>query len=379
MDKNNNRKMKSIKLTLISLTLFALITSLISCNINSGHPESVGDILHAMTLSDVDIQWRLAEHISDDKWKAIPLQKKGNTYYDKGKEVVLKFSPSSEGVLTYELEVKSEVPTRIGLFVKLASVSDDDYPFHILPAVMFGDNNLEHVLAKERYPHLTREFPEEKSCSPYWEFRSDRCAMPMSAMCYKNSTVAVSIDPYVDAVLEKGDKSTSVHTGVVASLGEHNADAECGVSIGYANWPMHYLHQQTVNYQPPSQQQVLSGKCSGRIYATVSGGDRRSLHKFIRNEYALRREVPKAIKSIDEAIVACSNAFRDVIWSKEDQVYCNLYWDGLSDQPQTFKVRRRLLEEIGWCGGPTLALPVMQAALKLKDSVSFNQTMKTCN
>ena len=371
--------MKSINLAFTFLIQFVLITSVISCSVNSGHQESFGDKFHAMTLSGVDIQWRLAKHISDDKWATIPLIKNGNTYSDKGKEVVFNLTPSSEGVLIYELEVKSSNPTRIGLFVKSASVSNDDYPFHVLPAVMFGDNNLEHVLAKERYPHLTRKFSEEKSCSPYWEFRSDRCAMPMSAMCYKNSTVAVSIDPYVDAVLEKDGKSTSVHTGVVASLGEQNADAECGVSIGYANWPIHYSHQQTVNYQPPSHQQVLSGKCSGRIYATVSGGDRRSLHKFIRNEYALRRELPKAIKSIDEAIAACSNVFRDVIWSEEDQVYCNLYWDGLSDQPQTFEVRRRLLEEIGWCGGPTLALPVMQAALKLKDSVSFSQAIKTCN
>lgn len=136
-----------------------------------------------------------------------------------------------EGERGFRMEFCASYDTRMKLQVSLPG--EENY-YHVIPCNIYGDNHAKEVRIGE-FPLLTTEHPEAAFCSPYWEFRADRAAMPLSALCCDRGTVAVSIDPYS---AESGKDGGLVRNGVFAELPD-----SCGVTLGYTNDPVTFLNR----------------------------------------------------------------------------------------------------------------------------------------
>lgn len=235
----------------------------------------------------------------------------------------------------------------------LRSNAEEDV-FHLIPCCIYGDNNAESVhfgefplLTAERFDETGKEDPFRSS---YWSFRADRAAMPLSALCGREETVAVTIDPYTEQ-----EDGGFLHNGVFSMLPNG-----CGVTMGYENAPISFINKRTPG--PVKSEYVSSARACGRIYVAFPETEherknpRLAIHHIIRAEYLLRREMPKHEKSAREAAYACLKSFTELNWDSIAMEYTNR-----SCLPPADTVLRpwRNVVEIGWTGGGVLAYPLI--------------------
>lgn len=246
------------------------------------------------------------------------------------------------GWTEYRLELHSETETQ----VRLELVPAEGGPcFPVIPCCILGDNNAALVHEGE-FPVLTQDTKGDPFRSPFWEFRADRAAMPLSALCLSSGTLAVSVEPYSQT--EHG----WIHNGVFASL----PDA-CGVSLGYTNDPVSFINKRTPG--PKTGESACHAVTTGRIYfeaAKEGEPPRLSIHRIIRKEYALRHERPVFHRSFRDAVEGCLTSFSTISWDPEAKEYtnCNCL------PPADTKLKPwRLVKEIGWTGGGVLAYPLV--------------------
>lgn len=252
----------------------------------------------------------------------------------------------------YDLRFQASAPAQVRMELSLAG---EEELFHLIPANIFGDNNLEKAQTGE-YPMLTYEHPEDVFCSPCWEFRADRATQPVSMLCCKRGALGVSIQPYTET--EEG----FIRNGVRAELPNKIA-----VSIGYTNDPVTYINKR--EYGPQTLHKCCQGRAVGRIYGVTCGetkgcpenkmaglktGGRLAAHKIIEEEYAYTRECPVYRKSPKEAARALLHQFVTRNWSEQFQNYTNME----CHLPQEKELKAwRQLAEIGWTGGGIIAYP----------------------
>ena len=101
----------------------------------------------------------------------------------------------------------------------------------MIPCNNFSDNHASEAKLGE-FPLLTTEHKECTFCSPRWEYRADRAAVPLSALCCENRAAGVFIQPYADDAVCSNDRGY-LRNGIFAEL----PDA-FGVSLGYTNDPV---------------------------------------------------------------------------------------------------------------------------------------------
>ena len=262
--------------------------------------------------------------------------------------------------IPYVLEAESAAPTRVRLSARVAGGEDI---FHVIPCCIFGDNNEKEVQAGE-FPLLCKQAgkgadresgaakeSEDVFRAPFWSFRADRAAMPLSAVCTKGGTLAVTVDPY--------DSIGGVPSGVFAAL----ADV-CGISLGYENAPISFINKRTPG--EPVSECVKKGEVCGRIYYVPAKDElpRLAIHKVIRQEYDLRHERPVYEKTFREAVQGCLESFLTISWNPETREYTNC--NCLPPKEPDLHPWRNV-KEIGWTGGGVLAYPLVLAQEILGD------------
>lgn len=240
----------------------------------------------------------------------------------------------------YTLSFCSDVPAQVRLEMELLG---EEELFHLIPANIFGDNNLQKAQPGE-YPMLTYEHPEDVFCSPFWELRADRAAQPLSILCCRQGAVGISIPPYTDT------ECGFIRNGVRAEL-----PGKIAVSVGYTNDPVTYVNKR--EHRPGTGQACTKGTVKGRVYA-VRGQGRQAAHRIVEEEYYRTREVPVYQKSKEEAAQALLNQFADRNWSAAFQNYTNMECR-LPGEAQLKPWRQ--LAEIGWTGGAVLGYPFQLA------------------
>ncbi len=265
--------------------------------------------------------------------------------------------------IPYILKADSAVPTQVRLSARVAGGEDI---FHVIPCCIFGDNNEKEVQAGE-FPLLCEKRkdgqdrqdghePESDDVfrSPFWSFRADRAAMPLSAICTKKGTLAVTVDPY--------DSIGGVPSGVFAALPDL-----CGISLGYENAPISFINKRTPG--EPVREDVKKGEVCGRIYYVPAGEKlpRLAIHTVIRQEYALRHERPVYEKTFREAVQGCLDSFLTISWNPETQEYTNC--NCLPPKEPDLHPWRNV-KEIGWTGGGVLAYPLVLAQEILGDEAT---------
>ncbi len=277
--------------------------------------------------------------------------------------------------LSFRLTVDSPYPTQLRL--RLHSGEED--AFHVIPCNIMGDNNAKLVRPGEM-PVLTYDHPEVEFCSPRWEFRADRAAMPVAGVCLRDgSALAVAIAPYS---MNEGQR---VHNGLFAEL----PDA-FGCSLGYTNDPCTFTNKRIPS--PSTSEYVTKSSLEGVIYyieGRQDGAvrkDRRAFHEIVRREYDKRRELPTYRKTYREAAKGLLETFVKLNWNAKDGEYTNVKCCPPGDP--VMKPWRNVME-IGWTGGGVLSYPLVltrevlgeEADVLLKEAMSgeeMNDRITAC-
>ena len=237
--------------------------------------------------------------------------------------------------LFYRVSFEAKYPTALRFKLRLAENSGE--AFHVIPCNIFGNNNEPFVVPGE-FPLLTNNNNRYFFCSPKWEFRADRAAMPISAICTGQGVLGLSVEPY----------SGDIHNGLMSELPDY-----IGVSLGYTNYPCTATCKRIPT--PSTYDRANKAETSGYIYF-FEGSDRRLIHEIVRMEYEDRHEEPCYKQTYEEAARGLLEAFVKVNWNKEEGEYTNVKCKPPLDME--LKPWRNVVE-IGWTGGGVLAYPLV--------------------
>lgn len=284
---------------------------------------------------------RIFSYYRDGEWFPVPAEavtENGFLWETDGARFEAKFwEGERDGEICYSLSMKA--PWRAKLKMTLRAPGEEEY-FHLIPCNIYGDNQAD--LAKPgEFPLLTHEHPELAFCSPRWEFRADRAAMPVSMLCTIDGVYGVSVDPYSETA------DGYIRNGVFAELPDR-----LGVTLGYTNDPVTVLNKQTWRISRGDSAQEAA--VQGRLYR-IAGRGRAGAHRIIRREYEQRHERAVYGKSPREAAQAMFDCFVRISWDEEEREYTNKS----CRIPDNTKLRPwRIVPEIGWTGGGVLAYPL---------------------
>lgn len=258
----------------------------------------------------------------------------------------------------YDLAFEASHPVRIRLSLG-SPVAGASYA--ILPGVLFGDNNVDNV-TRRIFPHLTLEHAEQANCSTYWEFRADRCSLPVSLLCFEGGVAAVSCNPYTevaDGVERQTGDMDFVKNGVIAQLATDAMPATCGVSCGYRNLPVTYVAKG--NFLPPTEHRTARGRMQGRLFLRPAE-DRLAVHDIIEELYTELHEPPEPRVSRREAARLLAEALIGPGWHEEDD---NCYdWRQVPWTSEKVNFRGAN-DDIAWTGGMASAYPLLLAGHRL--------------
>ncbi len=308
--------------------------------------------MYSLEINGAEVQIKL-EYLEGESWK------------EAGEEapVRLTFGTPGGDSLPYVLKADSAAPTQARISARVIGGEDI---FHVIPCCIYGDNNEKEVQTGE-FPLLCgrtsegmdrergkAQEREDIFRSPFWSFRADRAAMPVSAVCARQGTLAVTVDPY--------DSIGGVPSGVFAVLPDL-----CGISLGYENAPVSFVNKRTPG--EPVRETVKRGEVRGRIYYVPAGetSPRLALHTVIRQEYALRHERARYEKTFREAVQGCLESFLAISWNPETKEYTNC--NCLPPKEPDLHPWRNV-KEIGWTGGGVLAYPLVLAQEILGDEAA---------
>lgn len=295
-------------------------------------------------------------------WIPIPdkyCENGGMLYTTGGENYACSFKINQDGNTEYVMCCSGKYRTALRMVLTLPG---NGTVFHVIPCCIYGDNNFKEARTGE-FPILTYEHPEVSYCSPFWEYRADRAAMPVSAVCTEYGVAAVSVEPYSDS---KDSDCGYIRNGLIAAL-----PRSFGVSLGYTNDPCTMKNKR--DPEPSVYDRAKTAKTTGTIYFVP--GERRKIHDIIRKEYWMRRERPSFLKSYKEAAAGLLDSLVSLSWSPKDREYTNI-----KCCPPDDRMLRpwRDVVEIGWTGGGILAYPLIlvrdvlgkEADKKLKTAMS---------
>lgn len=282
----------------------------------------------------------------DNHWKEVPVNlfdENGFLFQTKEEKIILVLNEWEQGY-NYSLLSDFVYDTEIRLIIESERAVN---AFHLIPGNIYGDNNIQKVKPGE-YPSLTNEYSGKRFCSPVWEFRADRAPIPLSAMCFEQKTVCISISPYSDT------EGTNIHNGLFAEL-----PASIGVTLGYQNIPCTFIDKGKEG--ATKNQFCKKAVAEGSIYFYESGG-KKAIHVAIRREYEKLHTRALYQKSYVEAANALVRTMTMLSWNEEWRAYTDMMC-----RPEGHPELKpdRPIYEIGWTGIAELACPLIMAEVIL--------------
>lgn len=275
----------------------------------------------------------------EDAWVPVPETACTQSGFDwtlNGAHYSAQFTPAGD-TLCYTLQMDAPTPTQLRMW--LAVPGQSDY-FHVIPCNIYGDNHAAEAKPGE-FPLLTKDHHEVAFCAPLWEFRADRAAMPLAALCWDGGVAAAAVEPYSES------EAGIIRNGVFAAL----PDA-FGISLGYTNDPTTFKNRSTP--APSTRSMACKAQTSGRIY--LHSGPRTELHEIIRQEYARHQDRAVPRNTLRQAVQGMLDTFAYQNFDAAAGEYTNR----CCRPPRETEMRPwRLVTEIGWTGGGVLAYPLV--------------------
>ncbi len=287
-------------------------------------------------------------------WKKIPddeIKEDGFSFFNGEGHYYGTWKRTEEG-LDYTAGFETDYETQ--LRIQLSLPEQEEY-YHVIPCNIFGDNHAEEAKIGE-FPLLTYEHKECTYCAPRWEYRADRAAMPLSALCCKKGTAAISVQPYSELENGAGKDLSYIRNGVFAELPDR-----FGVTLGYTNDPVTVVGRSHGN--PSLRDTARKAEAGGTIYVE-EGSERTTIHPIIRKVYKQVHRRAEYKKSFREALQGMLDTFCYENYDKEAGEYTNK-----NCRPPENPILKpwRNVVEIGWTGGAILAYPLVLSRYLLKE------------
>lgn len=310
----------------------------------------------SLTFESIPFPHRLRVRVAEgdrEGWHDAPLSRQADDRYTAhgvDAKITLTLTPQADA-WAYALSVQAPRPARVQLALELPD-AEAFYP--MIPAVLFGDNNLAHV-EEAVFPHLTAARRDEPNCSPYWEFRADRASHPAAMAAFHGGVAALSIDPYTDNAtgVSGRDAPTFVRNGLFARAVHAGAPGACGVTLGYRNTPLTYVNKR--RFEPPTAHSLRAGTVTGTLHLAPAA-DRRALHDIVRALHGRYRRPATHALTDAEGIRTLTDALVTHGWIEADGNFADLKWDF---ERSRFVSLRGPNDEIGWTGGAPTAYPLL--------------------
>ena len=300
-------------------------------------------------------------------WHPLALNAHDNRFVARhnGLEAGLVLQTVGDGIQAFTLSFTSPFPTRIRLTLEVPSATE---PFHLIPACIFGDNNL-HGAEPGHFPNLTRDPVQSVSCSPYWEFRADRASLPLSMLLFKGGVAGISIQPYSPADQQTtSSRENFIRNGVCAMLGDGGpAPHACGVTLGYRNTPVSFVNKD--QWGVPTEHNAVKAEASGFIHLHPAS-NRLAAHTVIQQVYEAFQESPHAPITAESGIRSLTQAFLTVNWQADKEHFSNMRCIDTSKRHLT---PWRTLAEVGWTGGGVIAYPLLVAGSLYADDTAVQR------
>ncbi|MDY3920014.1 MAG: hypothetical protein SOZ59_13620 [Candidatus Limivivens sp.] len=289
-----------------------------------------------------------------DIWIRIPetaVKEDGFSYETAEGRYYGSWSRTEEG-LDYTAGFETEYETQ--LRIQLALPGQEDY-YHVIPCNIFGDNHAQEAKLGE-FPLLTTEHKECAFCSDRWEYRADRAAVPLSALCCRRGTAAIFAEPYSELEPDSGKDRDYIRNGVFARLPDR-----FGVTLGYTNDPITVKNRSVA--KPSLRDTARKARMKGTIYVQEGEG-RTTLHPIVRAVYQKVHCRAEYRRSFHDALKGLLETFCYQNFDKEAGEYTNQNCRPPADTK--LKPWRKVVE-IGWTGGGILAYPLVLGRYLLQE------------
>jgi hypothetical protein len=264
---------------------------------------------------------------------------------------------SGEGRWRYRASLDSADPARLILRLSVPGIHR---VFHLLPGVVFGDNNLANM-RRRRINYLTHATLDKAAgkAATAWSFRADRCAVPVAIMIGGGTVAALSVSPYSDTGATTFPGSPGfVRNGLGAGLADTRRPPSVSASLGYRNTP--YWYNLKSDFRRPTEHVVRSGSMEGDLFLEP-GEDHRAAHTVIDEVYQENRAAVDPRLARHEVIESIASAIYEHSYDEDS---AELYeW---FEEPGTQRYDHRgPAMEIAWTGGTAIAWPLLIAARRL--------------
>ncbi|MCG3147093.1 MAG: hypothetical protein PCFJNLEI_00530 [Verrucomicrobiae bacterium] len=254
--------------------------------------------------------------------------------------------PTSAGRWRYRCRIEVSRPLRVE--IRLLAHSPGAY--HVIPGVLFGDNNLSRSQAGH-FPNLTPH-TAAPSCAPEWKFRTDRAAAPLAvAFLPGGGYLGIAGSPYVGG---------GIPTGLCAAL-----PAAVGFSVGFSNAPCQFINKDT--WGAPSAASLPAGAVVEFRLDLCLKRDvgREHLFALVRELYGDYYEPPRTNLTAETAMRAVSEMMVRDAWDPARRAFIAVTCKGLPGKMTERKVGGRA---IAWVGGVNVAYPLLAASYRFGET-----------
>ena len=281
--------------------------------------------------------------------------------------VTLQGDGSADSPLLHEVTIRNDGEISWNGIIRLDLSFDALSPRFFMPGFMYGTNRGDAPLQTgSKAPRLRKGSPDFPA-SAWWMTRSDRLSHPAVFAFAGNRITGLCASPYF---LRADGRITPWVPGVSGDWLQYagfGCDLDRGLisyTLGYENAPWFFLDSH--HHDPRAS---LAGNCfcldpGEEVCFTVTefsypAENETGLNAAVRKVYSLYHEPPRRCQSMESAVRTIAEAVGSTAWLPQYQAYAGFVFD----KPDSQEVR--LIPSISWTNGLAVAVPMLEAALRL--------------
>ena len=276
---------------------------------------------------------------------------------------------SADSPFLHEVAVRNEGVESWSGVIRMDLSFEACSPRFFMPGFLYGTNRGDAPLYTASKAPRLRKGGDDFPSSSWWMTRSDRLSHPAVFAFTGDRITGLCASPYY---LKSGGRIIPWAPGAAgdwlqyAGFGCDLDRREVCYSLGYENAPWFFLDSR--HYFPRAP---LSGNCfrlepGEEVRFTVAvfsypAGSETGLNAAMRKVYSLYHEPPRQCQSPESAVRTIAEAVGGAAWLPEHQAYAGFVFDK-KDSDETV----RLIPSISWTNGLAAAVPMLEAALRLR-------------
>lgn len=276
---------------------------------------------------------------------------------------------SAESPYLYEAAVRNEGNRPWNGIIRMDLSFDAVSPRFFMPGFLYGTNRGDAPLyTASKAPRLRRGHDDFPSSS-WWMTRSDRLSHPAIFAFTGDRIVGLCASPYY---LKKDGQVIPWAPGVTgdwvqyAGFGCDIDRGQVSYTLGYENAPWFFLDSRHCFPRAPLEGNRFCLAPGEEVRFTVAvfsypAGNETGINAAMRKVYSLYHEPPRHYQSPESAVRTIAEAVGSTAWLPEYRAYAGFVFDK-KDSPEVV----RLIPSISWTNGLAAAVPMLEAALRLR-------------